>query len=147
MKLETTLDERPGFLHAVPLFDLLALGGMLLLLGPMFLGRSGVMVELPVSKFEMQRYGESIVVTIGPEHEGVAPVYLGRNRVDLAGLEEKLTRAAEVREGGQILAILKTDENTSVKTERKVSEVILKAGLRLALAGRKERSGDNEANQ
>ena len=72
MKLETTLEEKPGFLHALPLFDLFALVTMLLLLGPMFLSQSGVMVEVPSSRFQMQRYGDSIVVTIGPGGEGAA---------------------------------------------------------------------------
>ena len=91
MKLETTLEDRPGFLHAMPLFDLFALVIMLLLLGPLFLSQGGISVEVPSSRFQMQRYGDSIVVTVGSGSEE-APIYLGRQAVTVEELAARLSR-------------------------------------------------------
>jgi biopolymer transport protein ExbD len=134
MKLETTLDERPGFLHAMPLFDLFALVTMLLMLGPMFLSQGGISVEVPSSRFQMQRYGDSIVVTVGPGSEEV-PIYLGRQAVTLEELSEQLAALKLDEKMERAIVLLKTDVRTSVGMERKVSEVILGAGFRLALVG------------
>lgn len=134
MKLETTLEDKPGFLHALPLFDLFALVTMLLLLGPMFLSRSGISVEVPSSRFQMQRYEDSIVVTVGPGGSK-ASLYLGRQAVTLAELSEQLAELQKDERMGRAIVLLKTDVRTTVGMERKVSEVILSAGFRLALVG------------
>lgn len=134
MKLITTLEERPGFLHALPLFDLFALVTMLLLLGPMFLSQSGISVEIPTSRFQMQRYGDSIVVTLKPG-DSEAALYLGRSAVTQ---EELAARLAELRNDERMsraIVLLKSDIRTSVGMERKISEMILAAGFRLALVG------------
>ncbi|MFM2197350.1 MAG: hypothetical protein RLZZ505_782 [Verrucomicrobiota bacterium] len=137
MKLETTLEERPGFLHVMPLFDLFALVTMLLLLGPLFLSQGGVSVEVPSSRFQMQRYGDSIVVTVGPGSEKV-PIYLGRQAVTLEELTEKLATLKQDERMARAIVLLKTDERTSVGMERKVAELVLSAGFRLALVGEPE---------
>lgn len=134
MKLETTLEDRPGFLHALPLFDLFALVTMLLLLDPMFLSRSGISVEVPSSQFQMQRYGDSIVVTVGPGG-GEASLYLGRQAVTLVELSEQLAELQKDERMSRAIVLLKTDVRTTVGMERKVSELILSAGFRLALVG------------
>jgi len=137
MKLETTLEERPGFLHAMPLFDLLSLVTMLLLLVPMFLSQGGISVEVPSSRFQMQRYADSIVVTVGSGSEEV-PIYLGRQAVTLEELSEQLAALMQDERMARAIVLLKTDMRTSVGMERKVSEVILSAGFRLALVGELE---------
>ncbi len=142
MKLETTLEERPGFLHAMPLFDLFALVTMLLLLGPLFLSQGGISVEVPSSRFQMQRYGDSIVVTVGPGSEE-APLYLGRQAVSLDELAGQLATLKMDERMGRAVVLLKTDVRTSVGMERKVSEVVLGAGFRLALVGEPERADED----
>jgi biopolymer transport protein ExbD len=137
MKLETTLEERPGFLHVMPLFDLFALVTMLLLIGPLFLSQGGISVEVPSSRFQMQRYGESIVVTVGPGSEK-APLYLGRQAVTLGELAEQLAKLKQDERMARAIVLLKTDVRTSVGMERKVSELVLGAGFRLALVGEPE---------
>ncbi len=134
MKLETTLEEKPGFLHALPLFDLFALATMLLLLGPMFLSQSGISVEVPSSRFQMQRYGDSIVVTVGQGDEK-APVYLGRQAVTLEGLGTRLDELRNDERMSRAIVLLKTDARTTVGMERKVTEMVLAAGFKLALVG------------
>ncbi len=136
MKLETTLEERPGFLHALPLFDLFALVTMLLLLGPMFLTQGGVTVEVPTSQFQMQRYDETIVVTLGPGD--VAPqLYLGRKPLSIEELSVELEKMAVDEAMGRAIVLLKTDVRTSVGLEREVSEVILRSGFKLALVAKR----------
>lgn len=134
MKLETTLEDRPGFLHAVPLFDLFALVTMLLLLAPMFLSQSGISVEVPSSRFEMQRYGDSIVVTVGPG-DAEAALYLGRQSVTVDELSSRLSELRKDERMGRAVVLLKTDVRTTVGMERKVSEMILSAGFKMALVG------------
>lgn len=135
MKLEMTLEERPGFLHALPLFDLFALVTMLLLLGPMFLSQSGVMVEVPSSRFQMQRYGDSIVVTVGPGSEGAA-LYLGREAVTLEELARRLETLRKDERMARAIVLLKADVGTTVGMERAVAEIVLGVGFRLALVGK-----------
>ena len=98
-------------MHALPLFDLFITVTMLLLLGPVFLSQSGISVELPASQFQMQRYQESIVVTL---HSGEAgqQIYLGREAVSLEELEARLEilKADEVMSRAMVL--LKTDLGT-----------------------------------
>lgn len=140
MKLETTLEERPGFLHAIPLFDLFALVTMLLLLGPLFLSQGGISVEVPTSRFQMQRYGDSVVVTVGAGGEE-APIYLGRQAVTLGELAAQLAKLKLDERMGRAVVLLKTDTRTTVGMERKVSEIVLGAGFRLALVGEPDRAG------
>ncbi len=142
MKLETTLEERPGFLHVIPLFDLFALVTMMLLLGPLLLSQGGISVEVPSSQFQMQRYGDSIVVTVGPGSEEAA-LYLGRQAVTLGELMTRLATLKLDERMGRAVVLLKTDVRTSVGMERKVSEVILGAGFRLALVGETERADED----
>jgi biopolymer transport protein ExbD len=141
MKLETTLEERPGFLHAMPLFDLFALVTMLLLLGPLFLSQGGISVEVPSSRFQMQRFGDAIVVTVGPGGEE-ASLYLGRQSVTLEELSGRLAALRLDERMGRAVVLLKTDVRTTVGMERKVSEIALAAGFRLALVGEPEAAGE-----
>lgn len=144
MKLETTLSERPGFLQALPLFDLFALVTMLLLLGPMFLNQSGVLVELPASQFQLQRYKESIVVTVGPGSPEPR-IHLGRQSVTLAELGEKLEELKADETMSRAIVLMKTDLGVPVGTERVVSELIMDTGFKLALVGDSRVAADNTA--
>lgn len=137
MKLETTLDERPGFLHALPLFDLFALTTMLLLLGPMFLSQSGISVDVPTSRFQMQRYPKSIVVTVGPGGRD-ASLYLGRSSITLDALSGELAKLKDDEQMSQAVVLLKADVGTSVGMERLLGEIILGAGFDMALVGSNE---------
>jgi biopolymer transport protein ExbD len=89
MKLEMTLPERPGLLHAVPLLNIFALLQLFFLLGPALVLQSGVTVDLPPSKFQMERYQNSIVVSLGPG-DTTARIHLGRDAVTLEQLKRHL---------------------------------------------------------
>jgi len=139
MKLETTLEERPGLLHALPVFDLIVLVVMLLLLGPMFLNQSGIGVDVPVSDFQMQRYEESITVTLGGS--AVDPVlHLGRQPLKKEELVANLGELKEDERMSGALVLLQCDAGVSVGLEREIVELILKSGFRVALVGK--RGGD-----
>lgn len=135
MKLEMSLPERPGFLHAVPILNLFALLQLFFLLGPSLVLQSGVAVDLPPSRFQMERYQESIVVTLGPGNAAPS-IYLGRDEVTLDGLADRLEKLREQSAQRKSLVLLKTDKSTPVGTEREVTELILRKGFRIALVGK-----------
>jgi biopolymer transport protein ExbD len=135
MKLEMTLPERPGLLHAVPILNLFALLQLFFLLGPSLVLQSGVAVELPPSRFQMERYQDSIVVTLGPGDPGPS-IYLGRDEVTIEELGTRLDQLREVAAQMKSIVLLKTDKDTPVGAERVVTELVLKKGFRLALVGK-----------
>ncbi|MEY3394267.1 MAG: hypothetical protein RL346_503 [Verrucomicrobiota bacterium] len=140
MKLESTLDERPGFLHVLPLFDLFMTAVLLLLLAPAFFIQSGVGVELPASQFQMQRYREAIVITL---HAGKSDpqIYLGREAVDPAGLRARLEKMKLDADMSRAVVLLKTDQTASSGMQAEVIELVLGMGYKLALVGKHDTRG------
>lgn len=137
MKLVMTLPERPGLLHAVPILNIFALLQLFFLLGPSLLLHSGVAVDLPPSRFQMERYEDAVVVTLGQAPGEVEPrIHLGR---DAIGRAELISRLAEMRDAGaptKTIVLLQTDAGTPVGTERDIAELVLASGFRLAMVGR-----------
>ena len=134
MRLETTLPERPGFLHVVPLFNLFALLLLFLLLSPSFILQAGVSVDLPPSRFQMERFRNALVVTVVPGE----PVryYLGRDMVNLEQLGDQLDRRRKAGDEANSTVLLRSDAKTPVAIERGVEEMILHKGYRVVLVGR-----------
>jgi biopolymer transport protein ExbD len=142
VKLELTLPERPGFLHAVPLFNLFALLLMFFVLGPTLVLQSGVAVELPPSRFQMERFSGALAVTLGP---GQPPqLYFGRESTNLDGLGRLLD---ERRGNAQGTILLRSDAGTPVGLEREVCELILRKGYRLMMVGRPIQAGDPNSSK
>lgn len=145
MKLESHLPERPGLLHALPVFDIFALLLLFFLLGPSFVLQSGVRVDPPPSRFQLERYEETLVVSLMSGTVDATPViYLGREQVDADQLIATLTGLREDGLAAQAVVLLKSDENTPVRIERDIAEAIMETGFRLALVGRQP---DAEAPQ
>ncbi len=134
MKLEMTLPERPGFLHAVPVLNLFGLLLLFLLLGPSFVMHSGVSVEMPPSRFQMERYRDSLVVTLGPGLPDPR-IHFGRDPVTLPGLLERLEEVKTAGGAARSIVLLQTDSGTPVGLEREVTEAILAKGFRVAYVG------------
>lgn len=134
MKLEMTLPERPGFLHAVPVLNLFALLLMFLLLGPSFVMHAGISVDMPPSRFQMERFRNSIVVTLGP---GLPEprIHLGRDSVTMAELGTRLDELGKEGVAAKSIVLLQTDAGTPVGLERGVTESILGKGFRVAYVG------------
>lgn len=135
MKLEMTLPERPGFLHAVPVFDLFGLLLVFFLLGPSMVLQSGISVDLPPSQFQMQRFRDSVVITLGPG-EPRPRIHLGRDALTLEELAEKLDALRDDGAQAKAIVLLQTDSGTPVGLERAVTELVLSKGFRLAIVGR-----------
>jgi biopolymer transport protein ExbD len=133
MKLELTLPERPGFLHALPVLDLFALLWLLFLLAPSLLRQSGIGVELPPSRFQLERYQNSVVITLKTGVEGPVP-HFGREAVTR---EELVQRLNALPTGGDkpTMVLLQSDQGTPVGVEREMLELVLSKGLRVALVG------------
>lgn len=133
MKLESTLPERPGFLHAVPVFDLFALLLVFILLGPSFVHQSGVRVEMPLSRYQIERDPNAAVITIT---QGNPPVlWLEREQVSK---EDLVRRLAERREdsAGAPSVYVRSDGEIPSSFERQVAETALQQGFRVYLLGR-----------
>ncbi len=135
MKLEMTLPERPGFLHAVPILNIFALLLLFFLLGPALVLQSGVAVDLPPSKFQMERYQDALVVTLGPGEPGPR-IHLGRDAVTPAELAERLDKLRADGAPAKTIVLLQTDTGTPVGVEREVTELALGKGFRVALVGK-----------
>jgi len=137
MKLESNLPERPGFLHAMPVFDMFALLLFFFLLGPSLVLQSGVRVDPPPSRFQLERFEETLVVSLVSSAVDATPaIYLGR---ELITGDQLIARLDGFRQDGlatKAVVLLKSNEFTSVKFEREIAESILDLGFRLALVGR-----------
>lgn len=135
MKLEMTLPERPGFLHAVPILNIFALMQLFFLLGPSMVMQSGVAVDLPPSKFQMERYQETLVITVGP---GVPEplIHLGRDPVTENELADRLDKLRDDGAQTKAIVLLQTDVGTPVGIEREITELVLEKGFRMAMVGK-----------
>ncbi len=132
MKLETTLPDRVGFLHAVPILDLFALLLVALLLGQSFMNEAGVQVELSMSRYQVARSSDAPVITLT---EGEPPVlWLDRERVTE---DELVARLESLREesGGVPSIYVRADRSIESGHERRVAEAALTAGFRVYLLG------------
>ncbi|MGJ8673357.1 ExbD/TolR family protein [Rubritalea sp.] len=109
MNLELTLPEKPGFLHGLPLIDLLALVMLFPLLTTSLAPQAGAEVELPETNFRLQRVSNPIVVSITG---GADPQYwVGKDRVERGALLDAVRlRAEQWQEGGSAAVLLKVDK-------------------------------------
>jgi biopolymer transport protein ExbD len=142
MKLVMTLQERPGLLHAVPVLNLFALMVFFILLGPSLVLQPGVAVEMAPSRFQMQRYQDTLVITIGPS-EPIAEIHFGRDPVTMSELSKRLEKLHEDGAAAKAIVLLQSDIGTPVGVEREVTELVLAKGFRLAIVGK--HAGETEA--
>jgi biopolymer transport protein ExbD len=144
MKLEMTLPERPGFLHVLPVVDLFLLLLLFFMLGPSLALRSGVMVDLPPSKFQMERFRDTLVVTLGPD-QAAPRIHFERDTVTLDELAGRLEALRADGVAAKAVILLQTDASTPVGVERAVAEVILSKGFRLAMVGQPSQKSQTPA--
>lgn len=134
MKLEMSLPERPALLHALPVVNLFALLWMFHFAGASLTSQAGVTVDPPPSRFQLERFRETLVVTLVTAESG-ARIYLGRELVDMATLESRLESLRGQGAASRTIVLLQCDADTQVGAEREVGELILGKGFRLALTG------------
>lgn len=135
MKLEMTLPESPGFLHAVPILNIFALMQLFFLLGPSLVLQSGVAVDLAPSRFQLERYQDSLVITLAPG-EPEPRIHLGRDAVTAVELAARLDRRHEDGASTKAIVFLQTAIGTPVDVEREIIELVLSKGFRIALVGK-----------
>ena len=121
-------------LHAVPILNLFALLWLLVLLSPLLLQQSGVAVDLPPSRFQLERFQDSLVVTLGPG-ENEPRIHFGRDSVSLVTLAARLDELRAKGAVAKAIVLLQTDAGTPVGIERQVTELVLGKGFRLAMVG------------
>jgi biopolymer transport protein ExbD len=136
MKLESTLPERPVFLFVVPAFNLFALLLVFFLLGPSFVSQSGVAVELPVSRFQMERQADATVVTVTAGDP--LGYWVEREPVSLGQLSERLDTRRGSDSSPATTVLLRVDKGVPVEVQRNVAEIALQKGLRVYLLGQPE---------
>ena len=138
MKLESTLPESPGFLIVLPAINLVAL--MLVFFLPSLLSQSGVAVELPVSRFQLERQAGEAVGTITADNP---PVYwLERQQVSLSQLSEQLDTRRQADSSPSSTVLLRVDKGVSVETQRNLAELALQKGFRVLLLGQPENAAE-----
>jgi len=128
MKLEMSLPEKPGFLHALPLLDLLALVMLFPLLASSLAPQAGVEIELPETNFRLQRVSNPIVVSITG---GTDPQYwVGKERVERDVLLDAVKmRSIRWEEGGSPAVLLKVAKSAQAYG-MEVSYELLREGYR-----------------
>ncbi|MFC7338862.1 ExbD/TolR family protein [Haloferula chungangensis] len=137
MKLVSTLPERAGFLHAIPLFDLFALLLVFILLGPSFVTFSGVRVEMPMSRYQVERDPNAAVITITQGDPAV--IWLERQRVTEADMIRQLAERRE-KSAAVPTVYIRSDSEIPASYERMVAEAALQQGFRVYLLGRPMKS-------
>lgn len=135
MKLKMTLPERPGFLHALPILNIFALVQLFFVLGPSLMLRSGVVVETAPSRFQIERYQDALVVTLGQGESG-PHIHFGRDAVTMTQLAERLDKLRADGAPAKAMLLLQSDVGSSVGVEREVTELALDRGFRVALVGK-----------
>jgi hypothetical protein len=135
MKLELTLPAKPGFLHALPGMDLIALVLMFPLLGSSFVRQAGMDVVMHESPWRYQQMDSPVVVTLGAGLEN--PMWVNKRQIPLENLETEIQRL-QTEEGGAAIstAVVRSDVGVPSGVEKDVINRILKMGLKCGLVGR-----------
>lgn len=133
MKLETTLPEGAGFLHAVPLFNIFAVLLFCYAIGPKLEEKTGVTINMPASLFQLERFDEAAVITMTAE--GTKGIYVGTQSVSLTELDTVLDRQLLQSSRANATVIIMADRMVSSDSLRQVAEVCMRKGLRVVLAG------------
>lgn len=133
MKLESTLPEGVGFLHAIPLFNLLAVIVMCYALGPLLEEKTGIEVRLPASMFQVERFEEAGVITLTAGDN--ARMYWNSKSVSMLELTNLLDETAAHRSAANAAVIIRADALVSHELVQQIDELCLKKNLRVVHAG------------
>lgn len=134
MKLVSSLDEAAGWIYVVPALNLLALLWLVQFATPSLTRQSGISVQPPPSRFQLERFGPPIVITIGVGGE-TPRIHLGRDPLSLDELEARLDQLRGQGAAANSMVLLQTDAGAPSGIERRISEIALSMGFKLALLG------------
>jgi biopolymer transport protein ExbD len=100
-----------------------------------------VAVELPISRFQLERQEDRAVITITADNP---PVYwLERQQVSLSQLSEQLDTRRQGDQSPTSTVLLRVDKGVSVETQRHVAELALQKGFRVFLLGQPEKAAES----
>jgi biopolymer transport protein ExbD len=133
MKLESTLPEGVGFLHAVPLFNLFAVLLMCYAIGPKLEEKTGITLSMPSSLFQLERFEEAAVVTMTVD--GTDSLYLGTRSISLNELDPLLDEQLQSGRRENSAIVIRADRLVPSDALRQVAEICMRKGLRVVLAG------------
>jgi biopolymer transport protein ExbD len=133
MKLESTLPEGVGFLHAVPLFNLFAVLLMCYAIGPKLEEKTGITLSMPSSLFQIERFEEAAVVTMTAD--GTDRLYLGTRSISLKELDPLLDEQLHSGRRENSAIVIRADRLVPSDALRQVAEICMRKGLRVVLAG------------
>lgn len=133
MKLESTLPEGVGFLHAVPLFNLFAVLLMCYAIGPKLEEKTGITLSMPSSLFQLERFEEAAVVTMSAD--GTDSLYLGTRSISLNELDPLLDEQLQSGRRENSAIVIRADRLVPSDALRQVAEICMRKGLRVVLAG------------
>ncbi len=133
MKLESTLPEGVGFLHAVPLFNLFAVLLMCYAIGPKLEEKTGITLSMPSSLFQLERFEEAAVVTMTVD--GTDSLYLGTRSISLNELDPLLDEQLQSGRRENSAIVIRADRLVPSDALRQVAEICISKGLRVVLAG------------
>ncbi len=133
MKLQSSLPDNVGFLHAVPLFNIFAVLLMCYTLGPKLEEKTGVTINMPSSLFQLERYDEAAVITM--TSDGLQDLYLGTQRINLIELDARLDEQLEKSAGANRAIVIMADRLVPSESLRQVAEICLRKGVRVVMAG------------
>ncbi len=95
MKLESTLNDRPGLMHIAPLLDVVMLLLIFFLLNSNFVTRSGIEVRPPFSRSTIESIPDGDIITVSA---GSSPrIFYNDEEVTLETLKEKLETTLKER--------------------------------------------------
>lgn len=132
MKLESNLTDRAGLLYTAPLVDVILLLLIFFLFGSNFVLKSGVEVKLPSSSSSLPSAEDAHIITLIPS--ATSEFYFNDERINLAGLEERLDEAK--KRSDQVLLL--GDESIPLGFIMKVSNALLKRGFEVSFAAQHE---------
>lgn len=135
MKLELTLPATPGFLHALPGVDLIALVLMFPLLGSSFVRQAGMDVVLHESPWRYEQMDNPVVVTLGAGED--TPMWVNKRQIRMEQMEAEIQRLLD-GEGGKSIStvVVRSDVGVPSGVEKDVIIRIQKLGLNCGLVGR-----------
>lgn len=131
------MPERPGLLHALPVCDLFLMLWIAFVLGSALSRQTGVAVELPNSRFQLERYEQTLVVTIASGDQQ-PQLYLGRDAVSFEGLQGRLQDLHTQGAQADTLILLRTDQAVPIGAQRRVEEMALSLDFQVGLLGSDE---------
>jgi len=123
MKLESTLQSKPGMGYIAPLLDVVMLLLIFFLLSSQFIQRSGFAVELPFSRSTLESLVDADVVTVPAGTAG--RVLVNESQIEVSDLGRYLEERSKL--GRQI--VIRADKSTPQGHVVKIINIARAAGF------------------